>query len=446
MNSFQLPTNIKQIGSAGDGLKIYVEDYVCTYLRQFAESGGHTEKVAFLVGKYMVIDGEPYVFISGAIQGKHSEYIDNMESFTGSSYDYAAAELEKHFHGCEIVGWMQSQPGYGVYLNPAYADYHMNNFTRPYHLLFVMDPVEKLNLFYMWNKNMDGIAEASGYFVYYDQNKGMQDYMSKNRILRTRSMANEGTKKEEPVSKEVTPPLPQPRLKLFSEPKAAQTPSTQNQPKTGGRPKQPIGSIRQTTPITAPEKREGRSIDDMRRLSNLLVGLCAVLFVVSFIMGAGLLQSDGRINALESAIVTMDNNNLLIADQIRQLSAVAVFAPQDFADTTQPPQQIETQPPTQVPTSPAITAPEQPPVELPTTAATTHQPPETTAPTEAPTTAQIALSNVPHSYIIQPGDSLLEISRMFFGDINMVAAIMELNDIADPNMIAIGREILLPRQ
>ncbi|MCL2753705.1 MAG: hypothetical protein FWE44_06115, partial [Defluviitaleaceae bacterium] len=219
MSSFELPTNIKQIGGLSDGLKIYVEDYVCTYLRQFAESGGHTEKVAFLVGKYMVIDGAPYVFVSGAIQGKHSEYADNMESLTGASYDYAAAELDKHFAGCEIVGWMQSQPGYGVHLNPSYADYHMNNFTRPYHLLFVMDPVEKLNLFYVWNKQMDGIAEANGYFVYYDQNKGMQTYMAENRILRTKgAVANNTTKEEVPLPVEKDD-IPAPRLKLFDEPK-----------------------------------------------------------------------------------------------------------------------------------------------------------------------------------------------------------------------------------
>jgi len=437
MSSFELPTNIKQIGGLSDGLKIYVEDYVCTYLRQFAESGGHTEKVAFLVGKYMVIDGAPYVFVSGAIQGKHSEYADNMESLTGASYDYAAAELDKHFAGCEIVGWMQSQPGYGVHLNPSYADYHMNNFTRPYHLLFVMDPVEKLNLFYVWNKQMDGIAEANGYFVYYDQNKGMQTYMAENRILRTKgAVANNTTKEEVPLPVEKDD-IPAPRLKLFDEPKKQQTTFTQNKPKTG-RAEQRMGSIK-TTPLTTSEKKEGRSVDDMRRLTNLLVGLCAVLFVVSFIMGAGLLQSDGRINALEDAIITMDSNNLLIADQIRQLSAVAVFAPQDFADANNP---TTHQPETQTPTTENVTPPQQPPADEPTTSEMTTHPPEITT----PTTIQTALSNVPHSYVIQPGDSLLQISRMFFGDINMVSAIMELNEITDPNLITSGQEILLPRE
>ncbi|MCL2575110.1 MAG: LysM peptidoglycan-binding domain-containing protein [Defluviitaleaceae bacterium] len=439
MKGFELPTNIKQIGSVSDGLKIYVEDYVCTYLRQFAESGGHTEKVAFLVGKYMVIDGSPYVFVSGAIQGKHSEFADNMESFTDASYDYAAEELDKHFNGCEIVGWMQSQPGYGIYLNPAYADYHMGNFTRPYHLLFVMDPVEKLNLFYTWNKQMDGIAEAGGYFVYYDQNKGMQEYMAANRINRAKSpIVKDLPKETPPAPKEVVePPQPTTRLKLFDEPK-----NPANTTKIG-RGTQPMGGLKTTTPITT-ERKEGRSIEDMRRLSNLLVGLCAVLFVVSFIMGAGLLQSDGRINALESAIVTMDNNNILIADQIRQLSAVAAFAPQDLADNISPTDE-HTSPTQTIPTT-NLTPPLQPPAEPDTTPITEPiTDPQTQPPTEAPTTTT-AIANVPQTYIIQPGDSLLQISRMFFGDSTMVNAIMEINGITDPNTIGIGQEILLPQQ
>ena len=207
MNKFTLPTNIRQIGKTeGQAMKIYVEDYVCSYLKQYAESGGHTEKIAFLVGKYMIIDAVPYVFVHGVIQGKHSEYADNMESFTEASFDHADDELARYFPGSEILGWMQSQPGYGVHLNPSYADYHMNNFTRPYQILFVMDPIEKLNVFYTWNPEMTGIEECGGYFVYYEQNRGMQEYMNDNRISRAR--VREIAKPKE----ETTPST---RLKIF---------------------------------------------------------------------------------------------------------------------------------------------------------------------------------------------------------------------------------------
>jgi proteasome lid subunit RPN8/RPN11 len=454
MKKFELPTNIRQIGTMGEGLKVYVEDYVCSYLRQYAESEAPAEKVAFLVGKYMVIDNAPYVFVSGAILGKHSMFQDNMESFTADSFDYAEEQLAKFFPGNEIVGWMQSQPGYGVYLNPSYADYHMSNFTRPYNLLYVMDPAEKLNMFYGWNKEMSGIDEIPGYLVYYDQNKGMQDYMTNNRISRRKA------------------PLPEDeaelaaRLRTINGPKKTESPAeTHVRESTATRGRPPMGGYK-TTPAGSGlgslggdrfgEKKAGRSIEDMRRLSNLLVGLCAVLFITSFILGAGLLQSDGRISALESAIVTMDSNNLIIADQIRQLVAAdPVFAPGDnipgdltaagdLADATD-----ATADASQTPTPPTenLTPPPQPPIETPS------PPPQTEAPTEPPettppppeTTPAMSLANVPESYTIQPGDSLLQISRMFFGDANMVDRIMELNNIEDPNHIVIGQTLILPR-
>lgn len=431
MRNFEIPTNIKQIGAPNGGLKIYVEDYVCSYLRQFAESGEHTEKIAYLVGKHIVIDNEPYVFISGAIQGKHSQFKDNMESFTPESHDYAQEQLSKYFQGMEMVGWMQSQPGYGVYLNPAYADYHMNNFTRPYNVLFVMDPAEKLNLFYSWNKEMNGINEESGYFVYYDQNKGMQEYMQDNRIART--------KPAPPVT--ASDDTSAAHIRFLQE-------ETENQvnlqaKQLNSKKRQNMNSIR-TTPSPIAEKKAGKTVEEMRKMSNLLVGLCAVLFITSFILGAGLLQSDGRISDLESAMMTMDSNNLIIADQIRQLSAVTVFAPSDAIGYESP---AYTPPATE---PPVLTAPPQPPAETqPTIQPNVIQAPNepvTTSPAQPNTEIGLALGNVPEYYVIQPGDNLLHISRMFFGDASMVDRIMELNGMTNADMITIGQTLILPQQ
>jgi len=451
MSNFELPTNIRQIGSldgSAGSLKIYVEDYVCTYLRQYAESGGHTEKIAFLVGKYMIIDGNPYVFINGVIQGKHSDYADNMECFTDESYDYAANQMAKHFAGSEIVGWMQSQPGYGVHLNPAYADYHMNNFTRPYQLLFVTDPIEKLNLFYAWNPEMSGIGEVGGYFIYYEQNKGMQEYMNANRISRvkTREALAEPPTEEKP---------PKGRLKIFDEIERKQT---EEKKRPFERSSEVMGGMKTTPKSTqAAENRlapktAGKTMEDVRKLSNLLVGLCAVLFITVFIMGAGLLQSDSRIAALESAIIAMDSNYVVIVEQMRTLAALPVFAEQnqpmqvaDGGTNHQGTPHVDN--PIQTPLAtpdPVLTPPPTPPPPEPTPTPGADNDDNNSDVDEQPDAVDV-FANVPETYTIQPGDSLLGISRMFFGDITMVGRIMEINDILDPDHIVIGQIITLPR-
>ncbi|MCL2397667.1 MAG: LysM peptidoglycan-binding domain-containing protein [Defluviitaleaceae bacterium] len=450
MSNFELPTNIRQIGNLeGQHIKIYVEDYVCTYLKQYAESGGHTEKVAFLAGKYMIIDGQPYAFISGVIQGKYSEYSDNMECFTDASYEHARQELEKYFPSSEILGWMQSQPGYGVHVNPSYADYHMNNFTRPYQLLFVMDPVEKLNLFYVWNEEMTGISEAGGYFIYYDQNRAMQDYMNDNRIKRA------ATREIQPKEETATG-----RIKIFDDTEKRRTgrperrlhreePETENIKPANPTGRTATGSVRTTeraeTRLAA--KAPNKPIEDMRKMSNLLIGLCAVLFITTFIMGAGLLQSDSRISAVENAILTMDGNYVLLADQMRQMASLPVFAEQRIAPPvpTPAPEPEAAAEPTMTP--PPVPTPEPPPTPTPIPEPDpTPEPFPTPLPeTEPePTPAVTTFANLPETYTIQPGDSLLAISRMFYGDATMVYRIMEINDIEDPDHIIIGQIIYLP--
>jgi len=457
MSNFELPTNIRQIGSVDEtSIKIYVEDYVCTYLKQYAESGGHTEKIAFLVGKYMIIDGAPYVFINGVIQGKHSEYADNMECFTEDSFDYAQEEMDKYFSGDEVLGWIQSQPGYGTHLNPSYADYHMNNFTRPYQVLFVMDPIEKINIFYVWNQEMTGMHETAGYFIYYDQNKGMQDYMHNNRIVRTKTRE---------VTKHTEEP-PTTRLKIFEDGRAgrkqkdahnerhkvsSEDRTTEHRPipqnRTAGRRSKDMGSIKTTEKETA--KIGGKTIEDMRKLSNLLMGLCAVLFVTSFIMGAGLLQSDNRISALENAIVAMDNNYVVMVEQMRQLASMPAFAEQANQNQAQTQAYTEdehadashTYTPEATP-QPEVTPPPTPSPEPEATPQPT--PPPTPDTTPEPTPAVTVFANLPETYIVQSGDSLLSISNMFYGDNSMVNRIMEVNNIEDANHIVVGQVLYLP--
>ena len=67
----QLPKNVRQIGNVSDSPKIYVEDYVDTFLAQLCEKcekGGNTPIGAFLIGDIVTGSDEEYVYIYGAVQ------------------------------------------------------------------------------------------------------------------------------------------------------------------------------------------------------------------------------------------------------------------------------------------------------------------------------------------------------------------------------------------
>ena len=68
----QFPKNVKQIGNVSDSPRIYVEDYVETFLNQLEEQGREVTITAFLLGEKVQIEGEECIFVTGALQVKDS--------------------------------------------------------------------------------------------------------------------------------------------------------------------------------------------------------------------------------------------------------------------------------------------------------------------------------------------------------------------------------------
>ena len=53
----KFPKNVRQIGNVSDTPKIYVEDYVDTFLNQICDKADKEQAGAFLVGKKEVTEG-----------------------------------------------------------------------------------------------------------------------------------------------------------------------------------------------------------------------------------------------------------------------------------------------------------------------------------------------------------------------------------------------------
>lgn len=66
-----------------------------------------------------------------------------------------------------------------------------------------------------------------------------------------------------------------------------------------------------------------------------------------------------------------------------------------------------------------------------------------TPPADREETAQQAIAR-PETYVVKKGDSLAQIARKFYGDTSRLNEICELNEIEDPDQIRPGQNILLP--
>ncbi len=417
MGSFEIPTNIKQMGSIGKGMKIYFEDYVSTYLHQLSDSSGFDERVALLLGRHIRIDGSAVLFINGAIPGKNLKKENDIYVLDDEFWAYAKGQIEKYFSGLEIVGLMYSQPGYGIHINNGYANYFMNNFNSKWQALYVVDPTEKEGAFYLWNDTQDALVQTTGYFIYFDKNESMHNFTLDNIVTKLRIQPIAG--KEEFYFEEPTPN------------------------------KNPELTIKRHL-----MEREKKGFREQKKVLNMLVSLSAVLFLICFIMGAGLIQNEDRITTLERDLATLNGmyKNLLFAS--KQDSTQSVFAaqtetPSAVLITENGNELLEEE--SQVMVAPQITEsanprPAQSADPTPSPSPLPAAPEETPESTQSIQPSQKQVMSIPETYTIQKGDNLSYISRKFYGTPDMADRIMEFNGIDNPNKIFFGKVIKLPRE
>ncbi|MCL2350922.1 MAG: LysM peptidoglycan-binding domain-containing protein [Firmicutes bacterium] len=461
MEQFELPANIKQIGTIGDGPRIYLEDYAYTYLAQYAESGGYNERLAFLVGRRIVIDGAPVLFVSAAAAGKFCDVRNGLTVFTEKSMAYAEEAVKQYFPGLSVVGWMQSQPGYGSDLGAPYLQYHLDNFREQDQVLFVMDPIEKVNAFYVRGEDGLSLKEAGGYFIYYDKNRAMHEYMLDNKA-------------------------PEPRVKTRAEPALDPAAYARTKP-MASEPKVSEPRFLTDTRATRSSAAHHRSGMDQRRLMNLAISLCAVLFIVCFIMGAGLIQNQDRITGMERQIVELSTAYRNLVVQASQDGAAQAYASQDQAQNPSGDnadlivedganavsgQSRNTASQSESPLTQGTDGAAQNPDGAQTAVgqaaggaqtdqgdgssqagsangqsgdqtASAGQNGDQTASAGQSGQAAEALS-FPLSYTVQDGDSLSSISRKFYGNTDMVRKIMDANGIKNADYIYRGEKLVLP--
>ena len=82
----KLPRNIRQIGSPNPYHRIYIEDYVITYLKQ-PPSPDETMRVVILYGKKEMMGDELCWFVNGAVGAEKDFFMEKStlrRSFLGS--------------------------------------------------------------------------------------------------------------------------------------------------------------------------------------------------------------------------------------------------------------------------------------------------------------------------------------------------------------------------
>lgn len=86
------------------------------------------------------------------------------------------------------------------------------------------------------------------------------------------------------------------------------------------------------------------------------------------------------------------------------------------------------------------------PLETAPSPATTQTPtPDSSLATESGGSAGTVLTAVPDYHIVGAGDTLMSISRKYYGDHVFAGDIEAMNNLSDPNRLEMGQKLMLPR-
>lgn len=176
---FKLPKNIRQIGAPSSNKRIYMEDYVVTYLNYIARPGSTRARGAILLGEVKNTEVGDVLFISGAVEAQNLEFDMDESEFTKEAWSDIYEQVKEYFPDLSVVGWFLSRMGFSTAINDKIEKMHVDNFPGKDKVLYVTDSLEADDAFYMYERGQ--MIKQKGYYIYYDKNEAMQNYIIKQK-------------------------------------------------------------------------------------------------------------------------------------------------------------------------------------------------------------------------------------------------------------------------
>ena len=171
----KLPKNIRQVGERDQVVKLYIEDYVNTYLKRLYPAGGQDLRVGLLLGEIRTEEGIPFLFIDGALEMEQVTREGEKVEITEEAWKKAYQVMEQMFPHRSVQGWfLCGAPGCA--LSPLdYWKQHGQYFSGKNQLMYLNSGLEGEEAIYTASE--DGFYKLRGYSIYYERNQMMQDYM-----------------------------------------------------------------------------------------------------------------------------------------------------------------------------------------------------------------------------------------------------------------------------
>ncbi len=402
----KLPKNIRQIGERDKVLKLYLEDYVNTYLKRLQPLKGSDLRVGLLLGSREMREDVPFVFVDGALEMDSVTQEGEKVAFTEDAWKKAYQEVEQMFPKRTVQGWfLCGSPGCS--LSPLnYWRQHSQYFTGKNQLMYLNAGLEGEEAVYITSS--DGFYKLRGYSVYYERNQMMQDYMIQQK---DRGRAEDGV--DDKAIQDFRRKMDERRYEITRH----------------------------------------------RNTVGLLSGLCSVLAITVLAGGVAMFNNYKKMHEMESVIASVVpagsvregiaavGDKLLGADEKGDAGSAGYVIEEAAADVypTESPDQVT--PETMVPESQWEEAKAGDGESSSGKAAEAGRTAEAESPAagqEEPSDSQPVSAANYQVYVVNPGETLYGICFKLYQNLGHLDEICRVNGLTDQNSIYAGQELLVP--
>ena len=172
----RMPENIRQMGEIGDGLRVYMEDYVMTYIRKvFNEK--QENAIVILLGKRGKEDASGCEFIYGVVP-VDCNIMEGTKELTTEKWNKIYREMHENFPGAQMLGWGCGVSMWNSRIDTVVQQIQQKFFSEDDKVLFVADISEREEKMFLWKQGE--LVAQKGFVIYYEKNPQMQDYMLKD--------------------------------------------------------------------------------------------------------------------------------------------------------------------------------------------------------------------------------------------------------------------------
>lgn len=373
----EIPKNTTQIGEIQGNRKIFIEDYVISYIKQLCRQEPDCRKRIAFYGVVKTQQEQEYYFIYGGC--RINIYSRNDYYLTAEDYKEIAEKGEMYFEGYTPIGFItiEDELPEGVFVLGDFEQY------------------------------------IRGYHIFYEKNDSMLTFL----IDRQSKAMQDGEVREE-----------------YCEDKINKYKTQVTQPDIPA-----INREYKTIP-----QREQASPNEGVKMIGIVKSAAAALFIVLCVTAISAINGLGKMENAKSYFQKAYNQitekkipdreetiGTKVEETVQNEVEKTVSIDDEKTVLTDAQSPLATDAEAVVQTNQEETVQNQPDVEMQTDTLDEEK-------------MQTDVSDNPQNYIIKSGETLISISKTFYGDDSKVKEICDLNGIEDSDNIQVGQKIILP--